>query len=153
VTRYYASDPKELRLSVSAVVWRNPERRELLLMQRSDNRHWGLPGGYVELGESVLAAASREVLEETGVQVAVGRLVGVYSDPATMVIEYAAGRRVHAINLCFEAAPVGTGRASTPDETLATGYFALDALPEPFVPIHRVRIEDAAAGRAGACVR
>jgi ADP-ribose pyrophosphatase YjhB (NUDIX family) len=122
-------------------------------MQRSDNAHWGLPGGYVEIGESLATAVVREVFEETGVRVAVGRLVGVYSDPASMVIEYAGGRRIHAINLCFEAAPIGTGTATTPDETLATGYFHRDALPEPLVPIHRVRIEDAAAGAPSARVR
>jgi ADP-ribose pyrophosphatase YjhB (NUDIX family) len=144
LTRYFARDPHELRLSVSAVVWRDAQRRELLLMQRSDNRHWGLPGGYVEVGETVAAAAAREVYEETGVRVLVGRLAGVYSDPARQVIEYPDGRRVQAINLCFEAFPA-TERAdspTTPDETLATGYFSPDALPEPLVPIHRLRIED-----------
>ncbi|HBZ70517.1 MAG TPA: hypothetical protein DEP35_12620, partial [Deltaproteobacteria bacterium] len=63
-TRYFASDPSEVRLSVSAVVWRAPRARELLLMQRSDNGFWGLPGGYVEPGESVLEATRREVREE-----------------------------------------------------------------------------------------
>jgi len=47
---------------------------------------------------------------------------------------------VHAVNLCFEAVPIGVGELTTPDEVLATGYFAVDALPEPLVPIHRVRI-------------
>jgi ADP-ribose pyrophosphatase YjhB (NUDIX family) len=153
VTRYYASEPKELRLSVSAVVWRSERRRALLLMQRSDNAHWGLPGGYVEPGESVRDAVVREVSEETGVAIEPGRLVGVYSDPAMMVIEYPEGRRVHAVNLCFEARPVGAGMPTTPDEALATGYFELDALPEPLVPIHRVRIEDAAAGDGSVRVR
>src|SRR5690606_5365766 len=112
VSRYYAKDPTELRISVSAVVWRDEPRasggaRELLLIQRSDNAHWGLPGGYVERGEAVADAVAREVFEETGVRIAVGRLVGVYSDPGFMVIEYADGRRVHAVSLCFEATPVG----------------------------------------------
>jgi ADP-ribose pyrophosphatase YjhB (NUDIX family) len=115
-------------------------------MQRSDNGAWGLPGGYVELGESVAAAAAREVLEETGVQIELGRLVGVYSDPAAQVIAYPDGRRVHAVNLCFEARPIGTANATTPDEALATGYFEPDALPEPFVPIHAIRIRDALDG-------
>ena len=157
MTRYFASDPTELRVSVSAVVWRAADgagaARELLLMQRSDNAHWGLPGGYVERGESVAAAAVREVFEETGVRVALGRLVGVYSDPASMVIAYPDDRRVHAINLCFEAVPVGAGAPTTPDEALASGYFAHDALPEPLVPTHRVRIADAAAGGSEARVR
>ena len=69
------------------------------------------------------------------------------------MIEYPDGRRVHAINLCFEAAPVGTGVATTPDETLAMGFFAADALPEPFVPIHEIRIEDAVAGGTATRVR
>ncbi len=146
MSRYFATDPHEVRLSVSAVVWRDASHRELLLMQRSDNAHWGLPGGYMEPGESIGFATAREVREETGVEVEVGRLVGVYSDPAIQVIEYPDGRRVQAVNLCFEAVPIHVGVATTPDEVLATGYFAVDALPEPLVPIHRVRIEDAVAG-------
>jgi ADP-ribose pyrophosphatase YjhB (NUDIX family) len=153
VSSYFASDPTQIRLSVSAVVWRDRPGGELLLMQRSDNGHWGLPGGYVEIGESVAAAAAREVLEETGVCIDVGRLVGVYSDPARQVIDYGGGRRVHAINLCFEARPTGNAAATTPHETLASGYFAASALPAPFVPIHEVRVRDALAGAPSAAVR
>ena len=72
-------------------------------MRRSDNAHWGLPGGYVEPGESVHAAARREVMEETGFEIELGRLVGVYSDPKSVVIDYGDRRRVQAVNLCFEA--------------------------------------------------
>jgi glycerol-1-phosphatase len=153
VSSYFASDPTAIRLSVSAVVWRDRPGGELLLMQRSDNRHWGLPGGYVECGESVASAAAREVFEETGVRVEVGKLIGVYSDPARQVIDYGGGRRVHAINLCFEARATGSGAATTPHETLASGYFAANALPAPFVPIHEIRIRDALAGAPSAAVR
>lgn len=159
MTRYYAVDPTELGLSVSALVYRG---REILLMRRSDNGFWSLPGGFVEIGESVAEAARREVLEETGWTVELGRLVGVYSDPKTQIVDYgrkkgagAGGgdRRIHVVNLCFEARAIAPGEATTPDETLEIGFFDPRALPEPLVPIQRVRIEDGLAGREATAVR
>ncbi len=143
MTTYFASDPTEVRLSVSAVVWRERDSQELLLMRRSDNGQWGLPGGYVEAGESVTAAAAREVREETGYRVAVGDLIGVYSDPKRQVIAYSPNERVQAVNLCFEAVAIEAGEPTTPEETLEVDFFPCDALPEPFVPIHGIRIADA----------
>jgi ADP-ribose pyrophosphatase YjhB (NUDIX family) len=142
-----------VRLSVSAVVWRESGSRELLLMQRADNGHWGLPGGYVDPGESVMAAAAREVLEETGYRVSIGRLIGVYSDPSRQVVEYPDGEVVQAVNLCFEGLALEAGAPTTPEETLATGFFRLEALPTPFVPIQEIRIADAVAREPGARVR
>jgi ADP-ribose pyrophosphatase YjhB (NUDIX family) len=182
VTQYYAKDPNALGLSVSALVWRD---REILLMRRSDNGHWGLPGGFVEVGESIADATRREVAEETGWSVELGRLIGVYSDPATNVVDYStegtdvdasrdvgtitdpsdstdcgsepvgdSGRgRVQIVNLCFQARAVEQGEATTPEETLEMGFFGADALPSPFVPIHRVRVEDGLAGNAEAAIR
>lgn len=146
MTTYYAADPTELRLSVSAVVRSEPGAREILLMRRSDNGLWGLPGGYVDAGESVAQAVAREVLEETGWRIQTGRLIGVYSDPARQVIDYGDGHRVQAVNLCFEALAREPGTPTTPHETLETGFFAWDALPEPFVPIHTIRVQDAFRG-------
>jgi ADP-ribose pyrophosphatase YjhB (NUDIX family) len=153
MTTYYASDPQEVKASVSAVVWRAAGSRELLLIRRSDNGHWCLPGGHIEPGESVQDATRREVREETGYSVDLGRLVGVYSDPSFMVVQFGDGRRVHYVNLCFEGHTVGEpGALGTPEETLDVGFFAHDALPEPFVPIHHIRIRDA-IGRDAVCVR
>ena len=115
-------------------------------MKRSDNAHWGLPGGYVEPGESVVVATQREVREETGYEIEVGRLVGIYSDPTTQVIEYGDRRRVQAVNLCFEAVARTQGELGTPQETLELGFFDVASLPTPFVPIHEIRVNDAETG-------
>ena len=152
-TTYFATDPTEVRVSVCVVVRPKKGAREILLMRRSDNAHWGLPGGYVEPGESVRAAAVREVREETGFEVEIGRLVGVYSDPKTVVIDYGDRRRVQAINLCFEGLVKNRGQATTPHETLDVGFFEVAALPQPFVPIHEIRVQDAERGDGTVAVR
>lgn len=151
-TTYFARDPTELRLSVSAVVRPDGDPERVLLVRRSDNAHWGLPGGYVERGESVAEATRREVREETGYEIEVGRLVGVYSDPATQVIAYAPDRRVQAVNLCFEAVAGRPGTPTTPDEVLELGFFPLRELPRPFVPIHEMRLADARNAVPGSAV-
>ncbi len=152
--RYFATNPTRVRLTVSAVARRRGGNGEILLIQRADNAHWGLPGGHVEPGESVAQAAVREVLEETGFAVEVGRLIGVYSDPERQTVESSSGECSQFVNLCFEARVTGEiGPPTTPEETLNTGFFPLDALPEPFVPIHTIRIEDAVSQQPAARVR
>ncbi len=152
--RYFAKNPTRVRLTVSAVARREGDNRDILLIQRADNEHWGLPGGHVEPGESVAQAAAREVLEETGCEIEVGRLIGVYSDPERQTVESSNGECSQFVNLCFEARVTGEiGPPTTPEETLNTGFFPLDALPEPFVPIHTIRIEDAVSQQPAARVR
>jgi ADP-ribose pyrophosphatase YjhB (NUDIX family) len=152
--RYFATDPTSVRLTVSAVARREGGSGEILLIQRADNAHWGLPGGHVEPGESVTQAAAREVLEETGCQIEVGRLIGVYSDPARQTVELSSGECSQFVNLCFEARVIGEiGSPTTPEETLDSGFFPEDSLPEPFVPVHAIRIEDAASQKPAASVR
>jgi ADP-ribose pyrophosphatase YjhB (NUDIX family) len=153
LTRYFAKDPTAVRLSVSAVVRRVRGGEEILLMQRSDNGHWGLPGGHVEPGESVAEAALREVFEETGWRIELGRLVGVYSEPARQTVEVRGGERVQLVNLCFDALALEQLAPTTPEETLASGFFSRSGLPEPLVPIHGIRIQDAFAAGQAACVR
>jgi len=152
--RYFAENPTDLRLTVSAVARRASSDARILLMQRADNGHWGLPGGHVEPGESVAQATVREVLEETGCTVQVERLIGVYSDPARQTIEFKGGARLQLVNLCFEARVLDeSGQPTTPEETIDMGFFAPDDLPEPFVPIHTIRIEDAVSADTTARVR
>jgi 8-oxo-dGTP pyrophosphatase MutT (NUDIX family) len=139
-----------VRPSVSAVVF--DRRGRLLLQQRSDGGQWGLPGGSVEIGESVHDAVIREVREETGLLVTVLRLVGVYSEPTLQVVRYPDGNVWHYVNVCFECA-VRSGELTTCDETLALRYVAPARLPATLLPNHRIRIRDARAHRAAAFIR
>jgi 8-oxo-dGTP pyrophosphatase MutT (NUDIX family) len=139
-----------VRPSVSAVIFDG--RGRLLLQQRSDGGQWGLPGGSVEIGESVHDAVIREVREETGLRVTVLRLVGVYSEPTLQVVRYPDGNVWHYVNVCFECA-VRSGELTTCDETLALRYVAPARLPATLLPNHRIRIRDARAHRAAAFIR
>jgi ADP-ribose pyrophosphatase YjhB (NUDIX family) len=139
-----------IRPSVSAVIF--DRTRKLLLQQRSDGGQWGLPGGAVEIGESVTQAVVREVREETGLDVHPRRLVGVYSDPALQVVRYPDGNVWQYVSVCFECTVRG-GTLTTCDETLALEYFALHRLPRTLLVNHRIRIRDARARRSAAYVR
>ena len=134
------SKAQAIRPSVSAIILHDGC---VLLQRRADSGQWGLPGGSVEIGESVTAALEREVREETGFEVRVGRLVGVYSDPHFQIVRYSDGRVWHYVNLCFACELRGGEARLAPGETLALEWFAPHALPPTLVPLHRRRVEDA----------
>jgi ADP-ribose pyrophosphatase YjhB (NUDIX family) len=139
------STAQAIKPSVSAVVL---SEGRLLLQQRADSGEWGLPGGSVEIGETVTDAIVREVREETGFEVTAGRLIGVYSDPRFQVVRYPDGRVWHYVNLCFDCALRGGEARPAPGETLAVEWFRPAALPSGLVSPHRRRIEDALSGQA-----
>jgi 8-oxo-dGTP pyrophosphatase MutT (NUDIX family) len=141
----------KLRVAVSALVWN--DEGHILLQRRSDNGHWGMPGGGIEPGESITQAVIREVWEETGYTVEPTRLIGVYSDPANhQIIQYPNGDVVHYVTVAFEAKVTG-GSPTLSDETLAIEWHHPDKVPEPFVPPHRIRLRDALARREAAFIR
>lgn len=146
----YGGPPNKLMPSVAAIIF--DEAGRVLLQQRGDNGYWGLPGGGVELGETLAEAAIREVAEETGYTVEIVRLVGVYSDPRYTVARYADGNAVQYISSLFECRIV-SGAPLLSDETLALAWFAPDALPAEFVPNHRVRLADTLARQVAAFYR
>lgn len=103
-------------------------------------------------GESVAEACGREVLEETGLQVRVGKLISVFSNPHRR-LEYEDGRAAQAVVLTFEAEPVG-GALRLSNETSAFGYFSLDEMRRlPLLDNHLERINDAFADQPAAVVR
>ena len=143
--------PDRIAAGVSAAIFDDAGR--LLLMHRSDNGFWGLPGGKIEIGESVTQATRREVFEETGLEITVGRLIGVYSDPENyMIASYPGGDLVHYVNLCFHCSLTG-GTLRGSDEGMELGFFALAALPSPVLLPHRLRIDDALAQHTETFIR
>ncbi len=131
----------KIRLGCSAVIF-DESGEKVLLTQRADNSQWCLPSGGVDSGETVEETCIREVYEETGLNVRVTRLVGVYSDPHRMV-EYPDGNKAHVVALSFEAEIIG-GELGLSHETTDFGYFTLAEMDEREMLLnHKERIVDA----------
>jgi len=141
----------KLTPSCTAIIF-DPTGQTLLLTRRSDNGEWCLPGGTMDPGESAAECCAREVLEETGLVVRVGRLIGVYSTPHR-IIEYADGNRRQGLTMNFEAVPIG-GELCVTDETTEAGYFSPEQMKSMDVmePVYE-RVADAFAGQEAAFVR
>jgi 8-oxo-dGTP pyrophosphatase MutT (NUDIX family) len=140
-----------LRPGASAIIF-DSSREKVLLTRRSDNGRWCLPGGGMDPGESAEETCVREALEETGLQVRVTKLVGIYTSPNIMV-EYADGGRVQPVSFSFEAEVIG-GELSLSDETTEYGYFSVNVLNNlDLLEHHRQRIEDATQVQAAAFYR
>jgi 8-oxo-dGTP pyrophosphatase MutT (NUDIX family) len=99
--------------SVTAVVCDDMGR--LLLIHKTDNNLWALPGGGHDIGESVAETVTREVREETGIDVAVDGIVGLYTDPRH-VMAYDDGEVRQQFSICFRAHPIG-GELRTSSES------------------------------------
>ena len=126
--------------SVTAVVRNNLE--QLLLIHKVDNDLWALPGGAMDIGESVADAAVREVAEETGVTIEVTGIVGIYTDPKH-VMAYDDGEVRQQFSVCFFANYVNGTPREDGTETKAAKWVDLEALSH--LNIHqsmRTRIAD-----------
>ncbi|MFJ9966470.1 NUDIX domain-containing protein [Streptomyces avermitilis] len=90
--------------SVTAVVLDDTGR--LLLIHKTDNDLWALPGGGHDIGERIGDTVVREVSEETGIDVEVDSIVGLYTDPEH-VLAYDDGEVRQQFSICFRAHAVG----------------------------------------------
>ena len=141
----------ELRIVCSATIF-DESRQKVLLTRRQDNGLWCLPGGHMEPGESVQECCVREVFEETGLQVRVKRLTGVYSNPNQLVI-YPDGSQAHFVVMNFEVEITG-GKLGLSDETSEAGYFSPAEIESmPMHDRHADRIADAIAGQTEAYIK
>ncbi len=118
--------PKANSIVVAVSVFVRDEGGRVLLIQRTDNGLWSLPGGGQEIGESVAGAAVRETQEEAGVRVEVTGMVGVYSNPGH-VIAYTDGEVRQQFSLCLRAVPLG-GTLTPSDESSDVRWVARDDL-------------------------
>lgn len=110
-------------LTGTTIIPRLPDGR-IVLVRRSDNGLWGLPGGLVDWGEDIATAAQRELREETGLElVKIRRLVGVYSAPDR-------DPRVHSICVAVEADVEGIMQVQDTLEISEVQAFELTSLPE-----------------------
>ncbi|MCX5406491.1 NUDIX domain-containing protein [Streptomyces sp. NBC_00335] len=150
--RDYEDDPRapkanSLVPAASAVVV--DEAGRVLLQRRSDNGMWALPGGKMEVGESLADCAVRETFEETGVRVEITGIVGTYSNPGH-VFSYDDGEVRQEFSICLLARPTG-GSLRVSDESYEVAWFAPEAVDGlPMVASIRKRVDDWRAGRGPA---
>jgi len=125
-------------IGVNVAVFRDGK---ILLTKRDDYHVWCMPGGHMDPGETFPRAARREVQEETGLEVALTRLVGIYSRPRWG--EY------HIV--VFAGEVIGGVERKQPGEVTEIDLFGPDELPEALLIGQRQRINDAFSGKQGVC--
>lgn len=113
--------PQTPLLTVDAIII---YRGKLVLIMRKNppyQDHFALPGGFVDVGETVESAVIREAQEETGLDIRLIKLLGVYSDPSR-------DPRGHTVSICYLAKGIGTLKADSDAKDI--GLFDLNEIPE-----------------------
>lgn len=124
----------------AAVGFVTDENGRLLLQHRVDNGLWALPGGTHEFGESIVQTVVREIAEETGLQVEIDSLVGLYTDPRHLVA-YSDGEVRQQFTLSFRTRLIG-GTLEPDDESHELRWVSRDQLDELRIhPSMRLRID------------
>lgn len=133
----------------SAIV--TDDEGNLLLHRRRDSKRWALPGGVMDIGETIAQCAEREVREETGLTVKAYHLVGVYSDP-DHVFAYSDGEVRQEFSVCF-ACRIAGGEIAKSDESLEVRFWPVGELDSlDMHPSIRRRISHYLAGESEAFI-
>ncbi|MGW4849138.1 NUDIX hydrolase [Nocardia brasiliensis] len=141
-TEYYndPNAPQPNSIVVAATAFVQNKSGQVLMIQRSDNGLWAIPGGGQDFGEFIADTAVRETLEETGISIRVTGLVGLYTDPRH-VMAYTDGEVRQQFSICFRAEPVG-GQLHTSPESPVVRWVAKSELDELEIhPSIRLRID------------
>lgn len=115
---------------------------KILLVRRHNlSRTWGIPGGVQELGETIRETAHREVLEEVGLDLTVGDLIGVYSGPQ-WDLAVPGSFAIQQLTLFFQMEGQVDTIAIQESEVAEWEFFAPDAMPENMMPCCRQKVLD-----------
>lgn len=126
--------------SVTAAVLNAAGR--LLVIHKTDNDLWALPGGGHDIGERIAETAVREVDEETGIKVEVDGIVGLYTDPEH-VLAYTDGEVRQQFSICFRAHPVGGDLRTSSESKEVRWVDPADLADLNIHPSMRLRIQHA----------
>jgi ADP-ribose pyrophosphatase YjhB (NUDIX family) len=138
--------PKANSIVVAVTVFVTDDQDRLLLIRRTDNGLWALPGGAQEIGEYIAETASRETREEAGVEVEVVDDVGIYTNP-NHVVEFSDGEVRQQFSICFRARYL-SGTPATSDESSDARWVGRDELDSLDIhPSMRLRIDHGYAQR------
>jgi ADP-ribose pyrophosphatase YjhB (NUDIX family) len=132
--------PAANSIVVACTVFVTDEADRVLLIRRTDNGLWALPGGAQEFGEYIAETAVRETKEESGVDIEVSGLVGIYSNP-DHVVEFSDGEVRQQFSICFRARYLA-GVPTASDESSEVRWIEREDLDQ--LPIHasmRLRID------------
>lgn len=121
--------PKATSIVPSANVAVTNEAGEILLIRRTDNGNWAMPGGAVDLGESLSQAGVRETKEETGIDCEITGLSGIYTDPGHVVLYTSNGEVRQEFSIVLTGRATG-GQPTPSDETSEVRWVVLDALAD-----------------------
>ena len=141
-----APEANSLVPSVNVVV--TNEGGDVLLIQRSDNGNWAIPGGAIDLGESLTQAAVRETREESGITCEVTGIVGIYTDPQHVILYTSNGEARQEFSIVLTARAVD-GDPTPSDESSQVRWVARDELADHQMDRSmRLRLDHFLAGRS-----